>query len=84
MTNYELFSDLLNASKESFKDCKIDHNTYVGYIAVDDTSDTGFIIQGEEYEQFRNEVDEIYKKDTHSYNECIMIALEPYSILLID
>jgi hypothetical protein len=79
----EVYEQQLHISMNELKYCNIDHKRGL-YIAVNSItdSDTGYIIQGNEYDDFMDTVQEIYEKNTHGYNDCILIALEPYNILL--
>jgi hypothetical protein len=82
MTYKAIYNDFLKRTKAELKDCTIDHKSGL-YIAVNNNdNDTGYIIQGYDYDNFIDTVQKIYEKDTHSYADCIMIALEPYNILL--
>jgi hypothetical protein len=81
----EIYEQQLHISMNELKECNVEHVQGL-YIAVNSitNSDTGYIIQGYEYDDFIDAVQEIYEKDTHGYTDCILIALEPYNILLID
>jgi hypothetical protein len=83
MTYKAIYNDFLKRTKAELKDCNIDHKSGL-YIAVNSItdSDTGYIIQGNDYDNFIDTVQKIYEKNTHRYNDCILIALEPYNVLL--